>query len=1497
MIIVIQAAGIDATNAKDFPIPTTPMNFVGAWHRVDFSNGYAVALDWEAVGDYQAESNPNLRPTSASYEIRRTPAWSDGTEAVTARLGGGPIGDYGPDSNGSLNLGGNYWDFDVKRNQTYTYTIRAVSPWEDTKSDPVSVTVPINPETEDCRPFRLFATQLPESDQVKLFWVKPCDATQYKILMKQIPVKDGVTTPPLTTEEVTQEASYTFAAGAGTYTATVTAQFKDENGKFIDLEKLTKDFRINEKPKDPDFGCQPPADPILGNPGGNPNGWPNGWHLPDFSDFSKKWAAALDEGTLPGDAIGGRVHKPYLYFPGRELWWPKYDTPGEISVSPSGVIEYGTKVTTSAPGEPTDTFYPAHIGTWGLYGTGYLFSAAGYRMGFKPAFVKASAPVIIRAVVDENQKKIIGTHPRDRQLYLTENRPANAGLVAISRGSGDRTFSNGATIGLWGPRTIPEDLRNVFTNFPDEDPVYPPEDPARRASEKLIAHEIDLIGPLQIRGTWENGMCGTINGPTAINVTELDLEHDVSYIYPPHLRQAGLAIARVKVTAREVNFTGEFSPLPRRTLVLQAAGQGVRAFGTRLEQVALEDSRGISGQSSEVSVVTDQDGQAVVYVLFSGDAPLELWDQQLEDSSIEFSLASAIQTPEPSFTPETGTSSIVTTEKPTTKLTASAPTALVPGSPKPTGLTLTATPNFPLSAASGLQIRTLTSNGEPNGTISSRADGTFEIPVNIFGETEIEVEVPAAQLTGEGLGVANRNYNLTARWDYSDGTHAESSRFLYLGSAPPIEFRVTPEWPEGVDPAAPRLSAGEQVPLSIEAFRRVKDGTGKDIEVPVTNATFSLTAFGYRDALDARPSEDMPWVPAEDVEYATDGYYTWRQWQKNYLNDVVFPDLATSEITTDFKGKARVTAHVPTDVYPSWAFPYTERPGIPMTFEISAKDEGVITGEQTTPAELSIMTVDERIGLFRLSATIPDGTGADGATMPMIDLEARGQNVDWSDAGPFTAGANIDFKAVIKQEHRPVRAWSAQRMPEIITGMLGMTLDQVERTNDENIVRLLGATDANGTGQLKFALSPGLRFPGATLNLSMGANKAGYLGRTQVDQYLSPSGTLRLQAPIALHLRSSRSSGENGKLRVRSMLTTAYGDSVDWYFTERARYLAADSTELTTQFSWLTESQADPAVRNDGDQAPATQPAMSRITSREVEFDFGSEVNPVLNHLQAVYNLPANIGYPIDASPSEALTIDWSAVQSPTSVTPEGTLGDDLADSASVTCSSELTGLDRCFQNRRTDWLSTTKVNSWIELTWDTPQTLTSITLTDGAEKYFRLPTGKDFATLSAELEAENKIKRFHGWPAKEYLGLFERNGVTYVRWQYETRVGGTLQGALTFSDGSTIIVGSIPYQSQPLTISFSPKTVTSVRFTVDRVHTWLDDPYYDAGSTGVVGLREFTAGGYKRQAAETIEPQPEATTSPSPTETPVPTESPTDSPTTTPTVEPSPEVTPTDIE
>jgi len=93
------------------------------------------------------------------------------------------------------------------------------------------------------------------------------------------------------------------------------------------------------------------------------------------------------------------------------------------------------------------------------------------------------------------------------------------------------------------------------------------------------------------------------------------------------------------------------------------------------------------------------------------------------------------------------------------------------------------------------------------------------------------------------------------------------------------------------------------------------------------------------------------------------------------------------------------------------------------------------------------------------------------------------------------------------------------------------------------------------------------------------------------------------------------------------------------------------------------------------------------------------------------------------------------------------------------------------------------KVGTWIALTWATPQTLSSIVLDDR-------PNLVDQATA----------------------------------------------GVLTFSDGSTMSVGALPNDGSPLRVTFSPRAVTSVRYTVTSV-------LKGTANLGLAEIEAWTAG------------------------------------------------------
>lgn len=1439
----------------DFPAPVAPEDFNGGWTKTD--EGYTIWLNWEpGNSEYQSLVDEQVQVTGYNYYLKRSPAFSDGKEVVIEATGG-QNGDTSVLS--SLNAGGMYLDFDIEEGQTYTYELSAYSPWTGKESAVVTHTVPVTPD-DFCPEFRIFPAQTDDPGQGQLIWTQPCGADQYKVEMKVMPITNGAMGKELSSNETVTGGGYSFSSIPGTYVVTVTAQAKASEGQEpTDIKAITKKFQINEPPKDPDFACTPPADPILGNPGGSPNGWPNGWHLPDFGEQSKKWAAALTEGTLPGDAIGGRVHKPYLYYPGRELWWPKYDASGEISVGPSGVIEYGTQVTASAPGEPTESFYPAHIGSWGLYGTGYLFSAAGYRMGFKPVFVKASENSEVRAAVSEGNTKLIGADPRDRLLYFSESRPANAGVLIMN----NQTFSNGALLGAWKSGEIPSEYhKDFFALNSDLRRASSPQainDPSGRAGLRGLAHTVDLIGPLKLRSARENGMCGRLAGPETINISTLDLQYEIKrYFFAPYYQQT---VAQITLLAREVLHTGEMIPLKNRSLTV-APSSNIRALGTDFQKVSFED------KADELELTTDEKGKSTVFVRFSGSGELELADKKFPNSveKVRFNRADS----QASLVFATPDRQSLTTENSSLTMKVAAPITHGSNSFSSSKLTLILTPNFTPTPGNELKIRTMSEAGQAEELLSADAEGKVQVPLRAFGENTIQVEAPEGLLKDDGLQVANRHYDLIAHWEYADGTSEEYKQTVFLGSAPAIELSLVVDWPQGIDAAKPLLAAGTQVPLAYRAVRRITNAQGQQIEVPVEGLSLSLAAKGYRDALDPQPEGDLPWIPTQDAQKVRDDYYTSRTWQLNYINDLVFPELATSKVTTDADGEVHLIAQVPHDIYPSWAYPVSARKGVPMTIEVTAHDAAAVSDAAPVTSTLEIMTIDERLAYFSLMARADETIlGGEGQVAAGLVLDTKAININGSPAGPFTAGANLDLQAQMSAPQRLLRSWSAQRLPEVLAASLGLTQEDVEATARADVVRVNNATDQDGRGTLGFRLSPGLRYPGTSLNLALGANKPGYLGRTQLGQAGSPTSSIRLQAPVALHLRAISRAETAGKLRVQTSLTTLYGDSIDWYFTERARYQGLEPEDVASQYTWLTDQQVDELDQNTDIEA-TTQPAMSRLTNRLVEFDFGSDVVTENNYLQAVVNVPETLGYPVGTSPTHTLVIDWSDDQRPTVTLPEGEPSDALADSASVTCSSEIAGRDVCFDNRRTSWVSGGGVDSWIEYTWDTPQIITGITLVNGTEKYFLEKTGQSLEVLQAGLAQENDSRRRVGWPLREYLGLFERNGSRYVRWTFSNKPTGIEQAALTFSDGSTINVGELPYAHQPLSLSFSPKTVTSVRFTVDATSDWLD-PYYDSPSIGVVGLKEFMVSGYASESPATSSPEPSV--SESPTATPSPTD------------------------
>jgi LmbE family N-acetylglucosaminyl deacetylase len=77
-----------------------------------------------------------------------------------------------------------------------------------------------------------------------------------------------------------------------------------------------------------------------------------------------------------------------------------------------------------------------------------------------------------------------------------------------------------------------------------------------------------------------------------------------------------------------------------------------------------------------------------------------------------------------------------------------------------------------------------------------------------------------------------------------------------------------------------------------------------------------------------------------------------------------------------------------------------------------------------------------------------------------------------------------------------------------------------------------------------------------------------------------------------------------------------------------------------------------------------------------------------------------------------------------------------------------------------------------------------------------------------------------NGELAGAWINLAWLNPITIsqvVLYNRQTLVEDVLSGHLTFSDGTTVAVGQLPINGNPYLVSFPPKTVTSMQFTVDN--------------------------------------------------------------------------------
>ena len=171
---------------------------------------------------------------------------------------------------------------------------------------------------------------------------------------------------------------------------------------------------------------------------------------------------------------------------------------------------------------------------------------------------------------------------------------------------------------------------------------------------------------------------------------------------------------------------------------------------------------------------------------------------------------------------------------------------------------------------------------------------------------------------------------------------------------------------------------------------------------------------------------------------------------------------------------------------------------------------------------------------------------------------------------------------------------------------------------------------------------------------------------------------------------------------------------------------------------------------------------------------------------------PVTLVFQLTASGAAGSTSDQVAISVAAPPAPPSGPSANVASSATVTASSQDTADGQGAINAvdgvaagypaspGNEWSTVKgKAGSWIQLTWSSPQTLAKVVLYDR-------PNLVDQAT------------------------------------------GGTL----AFSDGSTVTVGALPNDGSPLTVTFAPRTVTSVRFTVTSV----------LAGTANVGLAELEA-------------------------------------------------------
>lgn len=166
-------------------------------------------------------------------------------------------------------------------------------------------------------------------------------------------------------------------------------------------------------------------------------------------------------------------------------------------------------------------------------------------------------------------------------------------------------------------------------------------------------------------------------------------------------------------------------------------------------------------------------------------------------------------------------------------------------------------------------------------------------------------------------------------------------------------------------------------------------------------------------------------------------------------------------------------------------------------------------------------------------------------------------------------------------------------------------------------------------------------------------------------------------------------------------------------------------------------------IPNDGSSYTVTFPQRT-VTSVKLQVTGGSGQNIGLQEIGAYGPPPQNFGalQPTDVARTATATASSSYQASPS---------DTRYQPGSV-----IDGLNG------TEWASNGEKDPWLQLSWPTPQTISSITISD--------PTDG---------------------------------------------MGQASRGTLTFSDGATLAVNGIPHSGKPFVINFAPKLVTSVKFQI----------------------------------------------------------------------------------